>query len=195
MSVRILKINSSARYADASTRRLTEAVVADLLLRHPDAEVIDRDVAQGVPFVSEGHIEAVYTPTGERTPAQRQLLSSSQHLISELKSADYLVIGAPMYNFSVPASLKAYFDQIAQAGVTFSYSEAGPKGLVDNIREAFVAVSSNGVPLDSPVDFLTGFVRHYLGFLGIHNVRVLDATGQIAGPHREREALEALVAA
>jgi FMN-dependent NADH-azoreductase len=195
VSVRILKINSSARYADASSRRLTEAVVADLLRRHPDAEVVDRDVAQGMPFVSEGQIEAIHTPEADRTHAHRQLLSSSRHLISELRSADYLVIGAPMYNFSVPASLKAYFDQVAQAGVTFSYSEAGPVGLVDNIREAYVAVSSNGVPLDSPVDFLTGYVRHFLGFLGIDNVRVLDATGQLAGAHREREALDALVAA
>ncbi|WP_018352400.1 FMN-dependent NADH-azoreductase [Longispora albida] len=178
MSVRILKVNSSARYADASSRRIAEAVVADLLRQHPDAQVIERDVAQGLPVVTETLIEARYTPVAERTPAQHHVVSASKHLIDEFKSADYLVVGLPIYNFSVPASLKAYFDQIAAVDETFHYTETGPVGMVHNIRKAYLAVTSGGTSIDGQGDYASGFAAFFLNFLGVKDVQVLDGTGQ-----------------
>jgi hypothetical protein len=106
--------------------------------------------------------------------------------VAELKAADTLVIGLPIYNFGVPAALKAWVDQVARAGVTFKYSEYGPKGLLEGKR-AIVAVASGGTEAGSDIDFATGYIRHVLGFIGITDVEfvtadrlMLDADGTMA---------------
>ena len=109
---------------------------------------------------------------GERTDLQVKALALSQQLVNEVLEADVIVISAPIYNFSVPASLKAYFDLIARAGLTFKYSESGPVGLLEG-KKAYVVVSSGGVEIDSDVDFAGKYIRHFLGFLGISDVEMI----------------------
>jgi FMN-dependent NADH-azoreductase len=191
--VRILRVDSSGRYGDSLSRRLTGRLTEALLQRHPDAQLVNRDVAQGVPFLTETTIAASFTPPADRTPGQAQALSTSDHLVAELLDADYLVIGAPMYNFSVPATLKAYFDQVARAGVTFSYSAEGPVGLVTRLRTAYVVLTSNGVPLGSESDHASAFIRQFLGFLGITDVRFVDGTGLMFGGQGHEEQLGVVV--
>lgn len=127
------------------------------------------------------------------TPAQRAALSVSDTLIKELQSADTIVIGVPIYNFSIPASLKAWIDQVARAGVTFKYTETGPEGLLTGKR-AVLVVSSGGVAVGSDYDFATGYMRHVLGFIGITDVDIVAADGNNARAEEVLAAANAAVA-
>ena len=133
-SLTILKINASARKSDSVTRDLAEQVVADLAQAN-DVRTIDRDVSIGLPVIDETWVAANFTAPAERTPAQRETLALSDSLVAELKSADVVVIGVPIYNFGVPASLKAWVDLVARARETFRYTETGPVGLLDAARD------------------------------------------------------------
>ncbi len=98
----------------------------------------------------------------------------SDSLVAELKDADVLVIGVPIYNFNVPASLKAWIDMIARARLTFRYTENGPEGLLQG-KKAYLVVATGGVPVGSPVDFATPYLKHALGFIGITDVEIIAA--------------------
>jgi FMN-dependent NADH-azoreductase len=111
-------------------------------------------------------VTANFTPPEERGEAERAALAESDALVAELKAADVLVIGVPIYNFGIPAALKAWVDLVARARVTFRYTEQGPVGLLTGKR-AYLAVASGGTPVGSAIDFATGYLRHVLGFLGI----------------------------
>lgn len=169
---KILRIETSARKAGSFSRQLTESIIA----RFPDADVTTRDLAGGLPVISETWVGANFTPEADRSDAQRDVLALSDELIAEVKAADVLVIGLPIYNFSAPAAFKEWVDQIARAGVTFSYTENGPVGLLEGKR-AIVAVASGGVPLGSDYDHATPLVRQVLGFIGITDVEFIGATG------------------
>ena len=136
--------------------------------------MVRRDLIDGIGFVDESWIAANFTAAEERTVTQRERLSESDQLVAELQAADVVVIGAPVYNFGVPATLKAWVDQVARARVTFRYTDAGPEGLLEG-KKAYVVIASGGVPVDSAVDFATPYLRHALGFLGIHDVEVIAA--------------------
>ena len=127
-----------------------------------------------MPLITEAWVGANFTPADDRSAAQREILAVSDELIAEIKAADTLVIGLPIYNFGVPAAFKAWVDQVARAGVTFRYSENGPVGLLEGKR-AIVAVASGGTEAGSEIDFATGFVRHVLGFIGIKDVEFVAA--------------------
>ncbi len=170
----ILEISSSGRTADSVTRTLTGDLVDALRQQSPGALLVRRDLSDGVPFVDADWIAANFTPEDERTENQRAVLHTSDTLVDELKAADTLVIGAPIYNFGIPATLKAWVDQVARARVTFRYTPDGPVGLLAGKR-AFVVVASGGVTPDSPVDFATPYLRQALRFLGITDVSVITA--------------------
>ncbi len=166
----ILRIDASARTQGSVTRDLTMQIVDRL----GAATVATRDLAAGVPLLSEAWVGANFTPADQRTPGQTRELAQSDTLIAEVLAADTLVIGLPIYNFGVPAALKAWVDQIARAGVTFRYTETGPEGLLKGKR-AIVAVASGGVKVGSDVDFASGYLRHVLGFIGITDVTFVTA--------------------
>ena len=167
----ILHIDSSANLTSSVTRGLTAAVLAKL----GDAEVITRDLAkEPLPQITEAWIAAREVPTADRSAEQNALLAQSDALIEELRAADTIVIGAPMYNFSVPASLKAWIDLVARQGETFRYTETGPEGLLEGKR-AIVALASGGVPAGSDMDFSTGYLKLFLGFIGITDVTIISA--------------------
>lgn len=170
----VLHIDSSSRYAGSVSRRLSARVVARLKEAHPGAEIRVRDLAQGVPPATEIYVNAINKKPETRTPEEVAALAPSDALVEELKWADVVVIGTPMYNFNVPAALKAWIDQVARAGLTFRYTSSGPVGLLENKR-AIVAMASGGTPLGAPADFVSPWLRHILGFMGITDVSVVAA--------------------
>ncbi len=172
--MKILRIDSSARYTNSVSRQLTDELVGKLKEEYADAEVVVRDVAKGVPFVDEAMVAAYNTPAEDRTEAQRAILQPSDELVEELKSADTIVIGCPIYNFSVPAALKAYIDLVARAGLTFSYSSEGPKGLLRD-RKTYLIITSGGTPVGSDIDYTSGYLKQVLSFLGITDVEIFAA--------------------
>jgi FMN-dependent NADH-azoreductase len=169
MTQTVLHLDSSARTGGSTTRELTSRIVGKLA-----GHVIRRDLTQALPQIDDTWVNANFTAADQRTEAQAEALALSDELIAEIESADVLVIGVPIYNFGIPAALKAWVDLVARAGVTFRYTENGPVGLLDGKR-AILAVASGGTPVGSDVDFATGYMRHVLGFLGITDVDVIAA--------------------
>ncbi len=174
----ILKIDSSGQYKDSISRKLT-ARLAEKLLSQPGTNLIDRDVAKGLPVVTESWIGSNFTPKDDRSPEQAEILGLSDSLVEELRQADTLIIGMPIYNFSMPAALKNWVDLICRAGESFHYSESGPVGLLTGKR-AYVVVASGGVPLGSPTDFASTYLTQVLNFVGITNITFISATATMA---------------
>jgi FMN-dependent NADH-azoreductase len=172
--LKVLEIAASGRNDGSVSRRLSADLIAALEDRHGRIELTRRDLGKGLPFVDEAWINANFTPAEERNAEQRAALAESDALVAELKAADVLVIGTPIYNFGVPAALKAWVDMVARARLTFRYTENGPKGLLEG-KKAYVIVASGGVPVDSAVDFATPYLRHALSFIGITDVDVIAA--------------------
>lgn len=185
--LKILEVQASARAEGSVSRNLTADLIGALEDRYGKADITRRDLAQGLPFVDEAWVAANLTAAEERTSTQHQILSRSDDLVAELQEADVIVIGAPMYNFSVPAVLKAWIDMIARARLTFRYTENGVEGLLKGKR-AYVVVPSGGVPVGTPADFATPYLRHALGFVGITDVEFIGAQGADRG---NNEALDA----
>lgn len=184
----ILQINASARKTGSVTRELTEALVTQLLAKSPEANVITRDVSQGLPFLDEDWVGATFTDPAERSAEQRMKLALSDTLVAELKAADTIVIGSPVYNFSVPAALKAWIDLIARARETFQYTENGPVGLLKD-KKAYLIVASGGTKIGSEIDFAATYLKHVLGFVGISDVTIVAADQLMMDPGKRDAAL------
>lgn len=185
----ILRIDASARYDGSVTRNLTDQIIA-----HLNGDVTTRDLAQGLPLLDAAWVGANFTPADARTPEQVEKLALSDTLIAEIKAADTLVIGVPVYNFGVPAVLKAWVDQIARAGVTFRYTENGPEGLLTGKR-AILAMASGGTQAGSEADFATGYMRHIMGFIGINDVTLVTADRLMADAEAAMQTAKAQIAA
>ena len=173
----VLRIDSSGRRHGSTTRALTDQFIESLKEKTADVAVITRDLADGMPFVDEDWIGANFTPAENRTAAQSAILAFSDSLVEELKAADIIVIGAPIYNFNIPAVLKAWIDQVARARVTFQYTDKGPVGMLKGKR-AVVVTASGGVRVGSDYDFGIGYLKHLLAFIGITEASVIAADGQ-----------------
>lgn len=192
MTKTILHIDASARLAGSTTRQLTSRIVEKL-----GGDVIRRDLTDALPQINEAWVNANFTPADQRSEAQEQALALSDALVDEIKAADVIVIGAPVYNFGVPAALKAWIDLIARAGLTFAYTENGPKGLLEGKR-AVIALATGGTPVGSEIDFASGYLRHIMGFIGISDVDIIaadrvmaDAEKAVTGAHAQIDALAA----
>ncbi len=131
-------------------------------------------MASGVPFVDESWIDANFTPDENRKQKQIDRLKQSSDLVNEIEQADILVIGSPIYNYSIPAVLKAWVDQIARARLTFKYTDLGPIGLMTG-KKAILVMASGGVPIGSELDFATPYLKQVMKFIGITDVTVIDA--------------------
>lgn len=175
--VKVLRIDASGRTDQSSTRNLTDNLLDALQARYTTVEVARRDLAAGMAHVDQDWITANFTPEDERNAGHRQKLSYSDRLVEELKEAEVIVIGVPIYNFGVPAALKAWVDMVARARLTFRYTENGPEGLLTG-KKAYLVVASGGVAVDSEFDFATPYMRHALGFLGITDVEIVTAMQQ-----------------
>lgn len=191
--MKILKINSSGNTYNSVTRHHVDAIVDKLITANSSAEVTDRDVVNSnIPFIDMEFIGAIFSQE-ELTESQVNKLALSNLLVDELLENDVLVIGAPMYNFSVPAALKAYFDMISRAGRTFQYGENGPKGLVSG-KKAYVVISTGGTPIGSPYDFSKGYIQTFLGFIGITDVEFIISDQAGISPEEKIEKAKDLIA-
>ncbi len=170
MTHTLLRIDASARRDGSVSRQLTDQIIEKLTPDH----VIARDLANPLPHVNEAWISANFTPVTDRNDEQHKALELSDTLIEEVQQADTIVIGAPIYNFGVPAGLKAWIDLVARAGVTFRYTEEGPVGLLTDKR-TIVVVASGGTEAGSSFDFVTGYLKHVLGFIGLTDIEFVTA--------------------
>ena len=176
----LLQINTSL-FGDGQSTRLAREFVARWQSAHPDGGVVVRDLTTNpVPHLTAERFAAFATPPEQRTPEQAREVACSDALIEELKAADVIVLGLPMYNFDIPSSLKAYFDHIARAGITFRYTESGSQGLLTGKR-VYVLAARGGVYTGTPLDTQTGYVRNFLGFLGLEDVEFVYAEGLAMG--------------
>ena len=173
----VLNIQASARHDGSVTRQLSDKILTEIAAD----QTITRDLATGLPLLGAAWLAANFTLADDRTDVQRETLALSDSLITEIKQADTIVIGSPVYNFSVPAVLKAWIDQIARVGVTFKYTPDGPVGLLSGKR-AIIVIASGGTSVGSDIDYASGYLKHIMGFIGITDVTIIaaDALGNDA---------------
>lgn len=188
----LLHIDSSILGEHSVSRQLTKEVVESIRLAEPNASVTYRDVTSATTVHLDGQLLAAKgTPAPERNAQQAHQVSLAEAVMAEFLAADVLVIGAPMYNFSIPSQLKAWIDMITVAGVTFKYGANGPEGLAGGKRAVIVATAGGqhaGTPTGiAHIDYL----RVLLGFLGISDIRVIAAEGLAMGPEVRDPALAA----
>lgn len=172
---RILRVDGSMRTQGSQSRALTDKVIERLQAGAAQTEVTRLDLAAtDLSFVDEAWINANFTDPADRSAEQKEKLAASDAFVSQVKAADTLVIGTPIYNFSVPAAVKAWIDMIARARETFRYTENGPEGLLQG-KKAIIVITSGGTPVGSEIDYATDYLRHVMGFIGITDVTIVDA--------------------
>ena len=185
----LLKINASLFSNHGQSSQLTERFVAAWQASHPDTTVVSRDLATDpVPHLDGARVTALFAKPEERNAEQQAVVDFSDALIAELRQADTIVIGLPMYNVGVPSTLKAYFDHIARAGVTFQYTAEGPQGLLTG-KKAYILAARGGRYAGTPKDSQTTYVRDFLGFIGITDVEFVYAEGLNMGDDSKNSAL------
>ncbi|MDE2359044.1 MAG: NAD(P)H-dependent oxidoreductase [Betaproteobacteria bacterium] len=183
----LLQLKTSIFGDAGQSSRLADAFVARRRATEPRTEIIVRNLARDpVPHLTAERFGALLAKSEARTAEQRAVVAASDVLIAELKRADTIVLGLPMYNFGIPSVLKAYFDHIARAGVTFRYTENGPVGMLTG-KKAYVFATRGGLYAGTPRDLQTAYVRDFLGFLGITDVEFVYAEG-LAISDADREA-------
>lgn len=174
---RILVIESSARQQGSVSRELTQQFIASWQAAHPADQGQVRDLAaEPVPHLDATLLGGWMTPSEQQNDAEKAALARSNQLTDELLAADVLVLAAPMYNFAIPSTLKAWLDHVLRAGVTFKYTETGPQGLLTGKR-AFVLTARGGIYAGSALDHQEPYLRQVLAFIGIHDVQFIHAEG------------------
>jgi FMN-dependent NADH-azoreductase len=185
----LLQIQASIFSDGGESSRLARQFVAEWRKANASGEVVVRDIGrEPVPHLTAERFQSFLAKPEERSDAQRAVADYSDALIDELRRADVIVLGLPMYNFGVPSSLKAYFDHIARSGVTFRYTEKGPQGLLTG-KKAYVFAARGGLYAGTPLDTQTGYVRDFLRFLGIDDVEFVYAEGLAMGEASKSRAL------
>jgi FMN-dependent NADH-azoreductase len=191
----LLQINASISNGNGQSSRLADLFVTAYRESHPGTKVVKRDVAakEPVPHLNAERFAALIAKPHERDAAQHGVVAYSDSLINELQQADVIVLGLPMYNFGVPSQLKAYFDHIARAGVTFKYTDKGPVGQLTG-KKAYVFAARGGLYAGTPLDTQTGYVRDFLRFIGIADVEFVYAEGLNVSPEHKEAGLAKAVA-
>ncbi|MEM7678783.1 MAG: NAD(P)H-dependent oxidoreductase [Myxococcota bacterium] len=169
--MKILHIDASAKPSESIGRPLTRRLAEGL--SGSEGTIVHRSLGPDIPLLHEDLLAAVAVTPEARTPEQARLSALPDTLIEELENADAVVIGVPIYNFGVPGALKAWMDLVARARRTFKYTENGPVGLLKD-RPVYLVITSGGTPVGSAADFAMPHIRHFLGFLGLHDVRLID---------------------
>ena len=173
----LLQLNSSIFSSGGQSSRLADDFVAAWRTAHPAARIMARDFASDpVPHLTAERFQSFLAKPEERNAEQQAVVAYSDTLIDELKRADVIVLGLPMYNFGVPSQLKAYFDHIARVGVTFRYTEKGPVGLLTG-KKVYVFATRGGLYAGTALDTETTYVRDFLRFLGITDAEFVYAEG------------------
>jgi FMN-dependent NADH-azoreductase len=187
--MKILQIKGSVFNGSGQSSRLSDQLVAQLRAENPGAQVVQRDlVSDPVPHLDAARVAAFFAKPDARTDEQNAVIAYSDALIDEVRQADVIVLGLPMYNFGVPSQLKAWFDHLARAGVTFKYTEKGAVGLLTG-KKAYVVATRGGVYAGTPHDFEVPFVRQFLGFIGITDVELVFAEGLALGEESAKKSI------
>jgi FMN-dependent NADH-azoreductase len=191
----ILHITSSGRGNASYSNRVATQVIDEISGRNPGATVTVRNLAADtLPHIDDDFVVATRSPNGPQTDKQRGQLAQSDALVDELFASNVVVIAAPMINFTIPSNLKAWIDNVARAGRTFSYSAAGPQGLVTG-KQVILVVARGGVYATNPaLDFQVPYLKSVLGFLGMTDVEVVEVEGTAYGPDAAEKAVEAATA-
>ncbi len=185
----LLQLNSSLYAGDGQSSRIASQFVALWRASNPGATVLVRDLArEPVPHLDAERFAAFLAGEEARDASQQAVVAYSDMLIGELQRADVIVLGLPMYNFGLPSTLKAYFDHVARAGITFRYTDKGPVGLLTG-KQAYVFAARGGQYAGTPSDTQTPYVRDFLRFLGIDEVEFVYAEGLASGDASRQAAL------
>jgi FMN-dependent NADH-azoreductase len=185
----VLQINSSARREASHSTRLANRIVQRLRDAAPDATLTVRDLGlKPHPVLDEAALGALFTPPSQHTPEQADRVALDDALIAEIQAADVVVLGVPMYNFGVPASLKNWIDAIARVGVTFRYSEKGPEGMLKG-KKVYVALTRGGKYRDTLADTQVPYLKTVFSFLGLTDVAFVYAEGLNLGADAEQMAI------
>ena len=177
----VLIIESSARQQDSFSRQLTRQFISQWQAAHPADQVTVRDLALApMPHLDASLLGGWMKPEGQRNADEQISLQRSNELTDELLAADVLVLAAPMYNFAIPSTLKAWLDHVLRAGVTFKYTETGPQGLLVG-KKAYVLTARGGLYAGSTSDHQEPYLRQVMAFIGIHDVTFIHAEGMNLG--------------
>ncbi|HSI28075.1 MAG TPA: FMN-dependent NADH-azoreductase [Methylophilus sp.] len=194
MSYTVLHIDSSPLGDHSVSRKLTAKVLAELKTNHPDTKVVTRDLdISPLPHLSGMTIGAFFTPPEQRNEVLNEALKLSDEVINELFAADVIVIGAPMWNFGIPSSLKAWIDHIVRAGGTFKYGASGPESLLSSGKKVIIVSSRGGIYTSGPMqamDHQETYLKSILGFIGLHDVSIIRAEGVAMGEEAVKAALQ-----
>jgi FMN-dependent NADH-azoreductase len=193
--MKILHIISSPRAEASQSIQLGQAIVAKLLTKNEDASVSVRNLYDNpLPYILDGQIQAFNTLPENRSAEQLEAIRLSDSLINEVLEADTIVIGSPMYNFGIPAALKTWIDHLARAGVSFTYTENGPVGLIKD-KKVFLAIATGGVYSEGdykPYDFIEPYLRTSLGFFGMTDITAFRVEGVSVSVLKDNAMLVAL---
>ena len=183
----VLIIESSARQQDSVSRQLTRDFIEQWQAAHPADSISVRDLAVNpVPHLDANLLGGWMKPQEQRSSDELQALARSNELTDEVLAADVLVLAAPMYNFAIPSTLKAWLDHVLRAGITFKYTPTGPQGLLTGKR-AFVLTARGGLHAGAVTDHQEPYLRQVLGFIGIHDVTFIHAEGlNMSGDFHEK---------
>ncbi len=178
---RVLIIESSARQQDSFSRQLTRQFISQWQSVHPGDQITVRDLALNpVPHLDADLLGGWMKPEEQRSATEKASLQRSNELTDELLAADVLVMAAPMYNFAIPSTLKAWLDHVLRAGTTFKYTETGPQGLLTG-KKAYVLTARGGIYAGSQADHQEPYLRQVMAFIGIHDVTFIHAEGMNLG--------------
>lgn len=190
----LLYVTSSLFGENSTSRRIAGEFIASWQQAHPGTQVIERDlVADAIPHLSLDTLSSLATSEAERSPAQAAAAAYADALVDELEAADTIVLAVPMYNFSIPSTLKAWIDHVARAGRTFRYTEAGPQGLLGG-KKVYIVTGRGGVYSGESAarsfDFQEPYLRAVLGFLGLDDITLIHVEGLKLGPEAAQSGLE-----
>lgn len=178
--MKLLRIHSSLRGNDSMSLQLGNVIEEKLKKQNPITEVIIRDLVKNeIPHLNNLHLNSFTTPLENLTTQLKSAQTHSEQALNELMNSDIIVIDVPMYNFSIPSSLKAWVDHIARAGITFRYTENGVEGLIKN-KKVFLAIATGGIYSDGPMkefDFTEKYLKTVLGFIGITDITTFRVEG------------------
>ena len=195
----ILHIDSSPSGAESFSRRITGELVEKLKQETPGATVTHRDlVAQPFPHIDPAKLGAMFLPDDKRTPEQAKIMANSDAAIKELFAADTIVIGSPMYNFSIPTQLKSWIDHVVLPGKTFNYSDHGPVGALPSGKKVYIVVARGGVYSEGQMKALEhqdSYLKAILGFIGLTDVTVIPVEGVSMGAEAQSKAVASAEAA
>jgi FMN-dependent NADH-azoreductase len=189
---KILHIISSPRGGASQSIKLGKAIIEKIEVKYPGSTVTEADlIALDFPHLDISHIMSFFTPPENRTPENEAAIKYSDEAIKAIFDADIIVIGAPLYNFAIHSSLKAWIDHVVRRGITFKYGENGPQGLILD-KKVYIAMSSGGVYSEGPMqsfDFVIPYLKTVLGFSGLKDLSVFRIEGT-AIPGNEQAAVE-----